>query len=123
MAVHSAGRPLITASVAATRRKMQYTIWDVNKVNTEYNFHNKNFLNTQIEKYGVNHLEDVLYTIYLLNIDKLLPEILISISLCFKKNIAYKEKFVKEIKSSQLIVDMLVLSAYINYSDVATKVA
>ncbi len=64
MAVHSAGRPLITASVAATRRKMQYTIWDVNKVNTEYNFHNKNFLNTQIEKYGVNHLEDVLYTIY-----------------------------------------------------------
>jgi hypothetical protein len=109
--------------VAATRRKMQYTIWDVNKVNTEYNFHNKNFLNTQIEKYGVNHLEDVLYTIYLLNIDKLLPEILISISLCFKKNIAYKEKFVKEIKSSQLIVDMLVLSAYINYSDVATKVA
>ena len=95
----------------------RYTSWDINKVHTEYGFKDKCFLNTQIKKYGVNHLQEVLSTVYLLNIEKLLPEILISISLCFKKGIADKEKFVKDITSSQAIVDMLILKAFINHSD------
>ena len=63
----------------------RYNRWDVNKVKTEYSYRDKCFLNTQIEKYGSNHLRDILYTVYLLNISELLPEILISISSCFTK--------------------------------------
>ena len=44
----------------------------------------------------VNHLMDVLYTVYLFNISELLPEILISISSCFTKAIRNnKEQFAK----------------------------
>ena len=51
---------------------------------------------------------DVLYTVYLFNISELLPEILISISSCFTKAIRNnKEQFAKEIKDSQVIVDMI----------------
>ena len=67
--------------------KGRYSRWDVNKVQAEYSYKDKCFLNAQIEKYGSNHLMDVLYTVYLFNISELLPEILISISSCFTKAI------------------------------------
>lgn len=98
--------------------KGKYTRWDVNKVKAAYSFKDKCFLNTQIKKYGFNHLMDVLYTVYLLNIDELLPEILISIGSCFTKAIRKsREQFIKEINDSQVIVDMIVLKAFIHYSD------
>lgn len=95
----------------------RFTNWDIDKVYTEYSFPDKVFLNTQIEKYGSNHLEDVLYTVYLLNIEKLLPEILKSISVCFKMSIVDKTQFIRDIASSQVIVDMLILTAFIKFSD------
>lgn len=76
----------------------------------------------QIEKYGSNHLNDVLYTVYLLNISELLPEILTSISSCFTKAIRNsKEQFAKEIIDSQVIVDMIILKSFIFYSDEIKK--
>ena len=102
--------------------KGRYSRWDVNKVRAEYSYKDKCFLNAQIEKYGTNHLMDVLYTVYLLNISELLPEILISISSCFTKAIRNnKEKFAKEIKDSQVIVDMIILKSFIFYSDEIKK--
>lgn len=102
--------------------KGRYDRWDVNKVKTEYSYRDKCFLNTQIEKYGPNHLRDVLYTLYLLNISELLPEILISISSCFTKAIRNnKEQFAKDIKDSQVIVDMIILKSFIFYSDEIKK--
>ncbi len=102
--------------------KGRYNRWDVNKVKTEYSYRDKCFLNTQIEKYGHNHLLDVLYTLYLLNISELLPEILISISSCFTKAIRNnKEQFAKDIKDSQVIVDMIILKSFIFYSDEIKK--
>ena len=64
----------------------------------------------------------VLYTVYLFNISELLPEILISISSCFTKAIRNnKEQFAKEIKDSQVIVDMIILKSFIFYSDEIKK--
>lgn len=98
--------------------KGRYSRWDVSKVKAEYSYKDKCFLNTQIAKYGYNHIADVLCTIYLLNINELLPEILTSISSCFTKALKYdKEQFVKEIKYSQIIVDMIILKSFIFYSD------
>ena len=92
--------------------------WDVNKVKTKYSYKDICFLNAQIEKYAYNHLEDALYTIYLLNINELLPNILISLSLCFAKAIeTNKEQFIKEINETQAIVDMIILQSFIFYSD------
>lgn len=102
--------------------KGRYSRWDVNKVKAEYSYKDKCFLNVQIEKYGSNHLNDVLYTVYLLNISELLPEILISISSCFTKAIRNsKEQFAKEIIDSQVIVDMIILKSFIFYSDEIKK--
>ena len=102
--------------------KGRYSSWDVNKVKAEYSYKDKCFLNEQIEKYGSNHLIDVLYTVYLLNISELLPEILISISSCFTKAIRdNKEQFAKEIKDSQVIADMIILKSFIFYSDEIKK--
>lgn len=102
--------------------KGRYSRWDINKVKTEYSYKDKCFLNAQIEKYGFNHLMDVLYTIYLLNINELIPEILISISTCFTKTIRdNKEQFEKEIKESQWIVDMIILKSFIFYCDEIKK--
>lgn len=102
--------------------KGRYSRWDVNKVKAEYSYKDKCFLNVQIEKYGSNHLNDVLYTVYLLNISELLPEILTSISSCFTKAIRNsKEQFAKEIIDSQMIVDMIILKSFIFYSDEIKK--
>lgn len=102
--------------------KGRYSRWDVNKVKAEYSYKDKCFLNVQIEKYGSNHLNDVLYTVYLLNISELLPEILTSISSCFTKAIRNsKEQFAKEIIDSQVIVDMIILKSFIFYSDEIKK--
>jgi hypothetical protein len=102
--------------------KGRYSRWDVNKVKAEYSYKDKCFLNIQIEKYGANHLTDVLYTLYLLNISELLPEILISVGKCFTKAIkADRERFAKDIKDSQVIVDMIILNSFIFFSDEIKK--
>lgn len=102
--------------------KGRYSKWDINKVKAEYSYKDKCFLNAQIEKHGSNHLVDVLYTIYLLNINELLPEILVSISSCFTNAIRdNKEQFAKEIKDSQEIVDMIILKSFIFHSDEIKK--
>ena len=64
----------------------------------------------------------ILHTVYLFNISELLPEILISISSCFTKAIRNnKEQFAKEIKDSQVIVDMIILKSFIFSSDEIKK--
>lgn len=100
----------------------RFTVWDTNKIKTEYSFKDKLFLNTQISKYGYKHLKDVIRTIYLLKIDELLPEILVSIGICFENSIENnKKEFAKDIKESQTVVEMLVLKAFSNYGDEIKK--
>ena len=100
----------------------RFARWDSNKIKTEYSFKDKLFLNTQISKYGYKHLKDVIRTIYLLKIDELLPEILVSIGVCFENSIENnKKEFAKDIKESQTVVEMLVLKAFANYGDEIKK--
>ena len=54
---------------------------------TSYSYQDKMILNDLFSTYGEFHLEDMLVTIYKLHIDKLLPEILLSVRDALKKAI------------------------------------
>ena len=100
----------------------RYNRWDVNKVKAQYSYKDQCFINNQLCKYGKIHLRDVLRTVYMLNIDKLLPDILIGLSECFDATISYdEEKFFKDVQDEQTIVDMIILKAFVNYSDEIKK--
>ena len=100
----------------------RYNSWDVNKVKAQYSYKDKCFINNQLCKYGKIHLRDVLRTVYMLNIDELLPDILIGLSECFDATISHgKEKFFKDVQDEQTIVDMIILKAFVNYSDEIKK--
>lgn len=100
----------------------RYNSWDVNKVKAQYSYKDKCFINNQLCKYGKIHLRDVLRTVYMLNIDELLPDILIGLSECFDTTISHgKEKFFKDVQDEQTVVDMIILKAFVNYSDEIKK--
>ena len=58
-------------------------------------------------------------TIYLLNIDELLPEVLISVNEVLLYNCENDSTFEYRLKSdSRLILDMIITKAFINFSDI-----
>lgn len=104
--------------LAATKRDR----WNVNEVKTNYNYKDKEFINEQIIKYGTGDLSDVLYTVYMLNIDAMLPEILKSLGECFEYTVAQNEKyFLESAHEAKEIVDMIIIKAFIKYSDEIKK--
>lgn len=95
-----------------------YCHGDWSKIQTNYSYQDKMFLNRQFEKYGHYHVKDMLQTIYQLHMKELLPEILISVEKCFVRvSTADRKTFIKEIQKPKWIVDMLVLKAFTDYSD------
>lgn len=97
-------------------------ICDISKIETEYNYMEKTFINQQIIKYGKGHFIDVIKTIYTLNIDKLLPEILISVNSCFEDEFDNnKINFPANIHKIRFIVDKLIINAFLNCSDEIKK--
>lgn len=93
-------------------------MYDISKIVTEYNYMEKTFINQQIIKYGKGHFIDVIKTIYTLNIDKLLPEILISVNSCFEDEFDNnKINFPSIIHKIGFIVDKLIINAFLNCSD------
>lgn len=97
-------------------------MYDVSKVETEYKYTEKTFINQQIIKYGKGHFIDVIKTIYTLNIDKLLPEILISVNSCFEYEYNNnKINFSTNIHKFRFIVDKLIINAFLNCSDEIKK--
>jgi hypothetical protein len=104
--------------LAATRHDR----WSVDKVEAKYSYKDISFINMQICKYGAEHLKDVLHTVYMLNIDALLPEILKSLGLCFNGAISQNEnKFLKTIQEAKPVVDMIILKAFVKYGDEIKK--
>lgn len=100
----------------------KYSRWDVNKVKAEYSYKDKSFVNKQICKYGTSHLRDVLNTVYMLNIDELLPDILLSIGLCINNAVSNnKNQFFKDLQDAQPIVDMIILKTFVKHSDEIKK--
>ena len=85
------------------------------KLNTDYSYMDKMFLNKQFSQYGSYHIKDIVFTIYMFHMEKLLPEILLSLFKCFE---AAKQdnanKFQSDIQEVMGYVDRIVLTAYMN---------
>jgi hypothetical protein len=90
---------------------------DWRECKTSYSYTDKQFLNEQFIKYGKYHIEELLKTVYQMRIDKLLPEILISISESFRNAKNEMIVFRKSIKEQETIVQMIILKSFISYSD------
>lgn len=100
----------------------RYDRWNVDKVKTQYSYKDTRFINTQILKFGSEHLKDVLFTVYMLNVDALLPELIRSIGTCFKNSVSQSEtQFLKIVQETQPVVDMIILKAFVKYSDEIKK--
>ena len=93
----------------------KYAHWDPSKINTKYDYKDKEFLNQQLCKYGIYDIKNSMKTIYLLKIDELLPEILISVEAILKFN---KKDFELEFEGdTKIIIDRIITKAFINFSD------
>ena len=96
----------------------RYGYSDWNKYKTEYTYNNKMFLNEQFTKYGIYHLNDVIFTIYMFHVDKLMPEIILSLSTCFEKR--FNEERIKmqsDLQEVMTYVDHIILTAYEFFGD------
>lgn len=86
-----------------------------------YSYQDKQFLNDLFSKYGRFHLEEMLSTIYKLHLDKLLPEILLSVRVAFK-NTPRTDKlssdvFAEIIRKQKVIVLTMITKAFLDFSD------
>ena len=76
------------------------------------------FLNKQFGKYGKYYIKDMIQTIYQLQIDEVLPEILLSLNkACNEAVMNDKERFEKDIAEVQWIVDYIILKAFVEMSE------
>ena len=93
--------------------------WNPSEIKTRYEYNDKCFLNGQFGKYGKYHFNDLMKTIYLLNIDELLPEVLISVNEVLLYNCENDSTFENKLKSdSRFILDMIITKTFINFSDI-----
>ena len=83
----------------------------------EYSYQDKLFLNEQFSKYGKYYLEDVIQTIYKLHHDKLLPEILISLSEVFTQARELDKRFANTVKENKIYISLIITDAFLNHSD------
>ncbi len=96
----------------------RYNIYQPNQADIEYSYKDKYFINQQICKFGLKHIKEVINTVNILNIEKVLPEILISIDSCFTYAISNnKLYFINEIRNVQSIVETIILKAFIYQSE------
>ena len=93
----------------------QYANWDPSKINTKYEYKDKDFLNKQLSKYGKYDIRNSMRTIYLLKIDELLPEILISVKEILQFN---KKDFEGEFEGdTKIIIDRIITRAFTEFTD------
>lgn len=93
----------------------KYEKWNPSEIKTEYEYKDKKFLNEQLCRYGKYDIKNSMRTIYLLKIDELLPEILISL-----KEILTHSKEILERNfegDTKIIIDRIVTNAFMNFSD------
>ncbi len=100
----------------------RYSHWNVDKVKTEYSYKDKCFLNKQICKYGLTNVKEVIHSVYMMNIDKLLPEILISIGECFSYALSQNDtQFYSDVNAARNVIDMMILRAFVYHSEYIKK--
>ena len=96
----------------------RYHRWNVDKYKTSYDYNDKKFLNNQLVKYGKYYPKEVIYTLYQLNIDELLPEILISVDSILSETALDNNKLIKELNGdSEQIINMIIVKAFVYHSD------
>ena len=94
-----------------------YTYVDFSRCQTSYSYEDICFLNEQFSKYGKDHLREMLRTIHQLHTDKLLPDILISISECFKQAKIDTKHFPSTIAKERRIILSIIYKAFVNFSN------
>ena len=105
-------RPLLLSST-------RYECGDWSKCKTNYSYADKTYLNTQLTKYGKYHFTNVLYSIYQLQFNKLLPEILLGISSALN-DISINSRDVAlmmQNKYNQILMERLILVAFLKFND------
>lgn len=94
---------------------------DWSKCPSGYSYQDKQFLNVLFSKYGRFHLKEMLDTIYKLHLDKLLPEILLSVRDAFKNalqtNKSRIDAFTEIIIEKKVIVLIIITKAFLDFSD------
>ena len=98
-----------------TDKCFSFTNW--NELVTKFSYSDKCFLNDIWSKYGKYHLMVMFNIIYNMHIDKLLPEILISINNCFNEAKKNQESFREVIKKVNGIINMLITKAFLDFND------
>lgn len=97
----------------------RYGCGDWSKIKTKYSYMDKVYLNTQLTKYGKYHFAEVLYTIYKLQFNELLPEILVGIGSALNDISCNLGDFtyMMQNKNTQLLMERLILVAFLQFSD------
>ncbi len=91
---------------------------DYSKCPSGYSYKDKAFLNNIFSKYGGYNLDDMLITIYSLNMDKLLPEIIIALDKALNKHIENCK--INEDQSKiecDWILKLAITKVFLDYSD------
>lgn len=101
------------ALILGLNRFDKYNLYrNLSKYKTEYSYQDKMFLNEKFSKYGYLNFSNMLEVVKMLHYDKLLPEILISISTSFTKYIQSDKNINKEIIN--FIIE-IAWSAFVNH--------
>lgn len=94
---------------------------DWSKCPSGYAYQDKQFLNDLFSKYGGFHLKEMLNTIYKLHLDKLLPEILLSVRDALKNaprtNKSSSDVFAEIVRKEKAIVLIMITKAFLDFSD------
>ena len=92
---------------------------DWSKFGVGYSYADKCFINELLSKYGKYNMESTLYTVYQLQIKHLMPEILISLNVCFEavRNDGF-ENVSRIINSpAKAVIDNIIITAFLKYND------
>lgn len=94
---------------------------DWSKCPSGYSYQDKQFLNDIFRKYGGFHLREMLHTIFKLHLNKLLPEILLSVRDAFKNasliKLSSSNTFEEIVRKEKTIVILMISKAFLDFSD------
>lgn len=88
-----------------------------NELPTEYSYSDKMFLNEVWSEFGWLHFNDLLNTIYQMNISKLLPEIILPLNITLRK---YKEAYLDRNilnDDNKIILNEIITKAFMDFND------
>ncbi len=96
---------------------------DWSKCLSGYSYQDKQFLNNLFSKYGGYHLKEMIRTVKKLHLDKLLPEIILSVRDAFKNTLITdtgklrKKEFAKIINEQKVTILEMITKAFLDFGD------